>query len=334
MKCVFTWLPEKKLMAYFKQEIAKEIDVTFIDKSDKNAILKQAKDAEVLVGWKLDKDILSQANKLKYVLYPGAGIQHITKDLAQLLTTKGIVFCNSHGNAFATAEHAVALTLSLCNKVVQHHGFLKEGKWRTGDKEGKSISLRNKNIGLLGYGKIGQNIHKLLNGFLCNFYIFKRTKTKNSQSNKNVEYFSFEADNIDVFLSKVDIIICALPSTEKTKDLIDKKAFDKMKSDIKLVNVGRGDVINEKELYTFLQSNKDAGAAIDVWYNYRPEEKNGKKYPFNFPFHELSNCILSPHRAASPMDDPFRFEDVVFNINACVHTMNKHLNVINFDLGY
>jgi len=82
-----------------------------------------------------------------------------------------------------------------------------------------------------------------------------------------------------------------------------------------LVNVGRGAVINEAALYKTLKNKQISGAAIDVWYNYKPAAgKEGKKYPYNFPFEKLDNVILSPHRGASPMDDPYRFTDLIYNL--------------------
>ncbi len=84
-----------------------------------------------------------------------------------------------------------------------------------------------------------------------------------------------------------------------------------------------------------LQNKKIKAAAIDVWYNYKPEkDKNGLQYPYKHPFHELDNVVLSPHRAASPFADLSRWEDVVENLNQIAENRVPFKNVVDLDLGY
>ncbi|MFW9922006.1 MAG: NAD(P)-dependent oxidoreductase, partial [Candidatus Thorarchaeota archaeon] len=102
-----------------------------------------------------------------------------------------------------------------------------------------------------------------------------------------------------------------------------------------LVTVARGEVINEKDFYEVLRDKKIAGAAIDVWYNYRPEpDELGRKFPSNYPFYELDNVILSPHRGASPMSDLRRWNEVIENINRFSLGESKFLNEVDLELEY
>jgi phosphoglycerate dehydrogenase-like enzyme len=94
-------------------------------------------------------------------------------------------------------------------------------------------------------------------------------------------------------------------------------------------------VINEKALYERLKSKKLTGAALDVWYNYNPEpDKQGKKYPSHYPFHELDNIVLSPHRAASPFDDLQRWNEVIENIQRFCSGRTDFLNVVDLEREY
>ena len=77
------------------------------------------------------------------------------------------------------------------------------------------------------------------------------------------------------------------------------------------------------------------GAAIDVWYDYKPKEDNfGKKYPFHHPFHQLDNVVLSPHRGASPFDDLKRWDEVIENIRKFSQNRVDFINQVDLDLGY
>jgi len=335
MKCVFTWQPEPQLQNFFESEIDNAVELQFIDKKDVTGIKEAAKNANALAGWVFNEDILNTATQLKYIFYPGAGVQHYRPNIIGLLQQKGIVFTNSHSNSYATAQHACALLLSLCNKVILHHGFLKDGKWRTGDRDGKSISLRKKRIGLLGFGAIGKFICKMLRGFDCSFSVFKNSHKIEDEFKNLVALYSYEKDNLNDFLNNIDILICSLPETAETKGLINSGNIGYLKETALIVNVGRGPVIEEKALFAALKNKKIAGAAIDVWYNYKPEpDEKGFKFPFNYPFNKLEHVVLSPHRGASPMDDPYRFEELVYNINEAAKPNPKIINIVDFKRGY
>ena len=84
-----------------------------------------------------------------------------------------------------------------------------------------------------------------------------------------------------------------------------------------------------------MKSKSIAGAAIDVWYDYRPEQdETGRKYPYDHPFHELDNVVLSPHRGASPMDDLHRWNEVIENISRYSRGRTDFLNQVDLERGY
>jgi len=99
--------------------------------------------------------------------------------------------------------------------------------------------------------------------------------------------------------------------------------------------MARGSVIDEAGLYKALKEKVIAGAAIDVWYEYRPEpDESGSKYPYSHPFHELDNVVLSPHRTASPFDDLERWDEVIENVIRYSKGRRDLINQVNLEEEY
>ena len=202
---------------------------------------------------------------------------------------------------------------------------MKEGKWRLGDKEAKSLSLAHRTVGLLGYGHVNQNVHRLLMPFGCAVKILKRKPAKDQ----------FGPEDLNTFLKQVDTLVIALPLTEQTKNMISAEQLALLGKDGILINAGRGEIVVEKDLFDALKNKTISDAAIDVWYNYNPEpDEAGRKFPYQYPFYELNNILLSPHRAASPFDDLGRWDDVIENINRLGRGEIGLLNVVNLEDEY
>ena len=130
-------------------------------------------------------------------------------------------------------------------------------------------------------------------------------------------------------------MIIAVPHTSQTNQLIGEKELNLLGKNALIINLSRGNVIEEEALFIALKNKNIAGAAIDVWYEYKPEaDENGKKYPYHFPFHELDNIVLSPHRAASPFNDFTRWNEVFENIKRFVNGTKNYINVVDFEREY
>jgi len=140
---------------------------------------------------------------------------------------------------------------------------------------------------------------------------------------------------LDEFLKEIDTLIVAVPQTPDTLSLIGQKELELLGPEGLVVNIARGPVIDESALYKVLSEHTIAGAAIDVWYEYRPEpDEAGRKFPFHHAFHELDNIVLSPHRGASPMDDLERWDEVIENITRFVEGRTDFLNIVDLERGY
>ncbi len=334
---LFLWKPGDKLIVYLKSGLKdlRNIEFNFIDKEvTEEETTKLYSSADIIIGWRPSEEHIKDAKNVKLFINPGAGVKHLMNLFKELNKERKIVLVNGHGNSYFTAQHGVALLLSLMNKVVSHHNWMKEGKWRLGDEAAVSIPLRNRKIGLLGYGAINKKIHKFLSGFDVEFHILKRSWDESDKKNSNKKYLPSQLED---FLKQIDTLIIALPDTDETNNLIAEKELKLLGETSLIVNIARGEVINQESLYDALKNKKILGAAIDVWYNYQPEEIDGQKYPYDstkFPFHELDNVILSPHRAASPLNDLQRWDEVIENIKKFAEGKKDFLNIVDIERGY
>ncbi|MHA1191746.1 MAG: NAD(P)-dependent oxidoreductase, partial [Promethearchaeota archaeon] len=305
------------------------LKLLFPSDTSNKSILSLVPDADALIGWRPTRTMLKKAVKLKMFINPGAGVTHLIDLFREVNQEREVKLINGHGNSYFVAQHAVALLLTFMNKTILHHQWMKQGKWRTGDKEATSIPLRFRKVGLLGYGAINNKIHKMLQGFNIEFSILRKHWDKqNEQLITPINKFS--QNQVNEFCDEIDILIVAIPLTSKTEDLIGKEQLNRLGKEGIIINVGRGKIINEKALYNTLRDKTIAGAAIDVWYNYTPEEeKDGKKYPYNYPFHDLDNIILSPHRGYSPFIDLLRWDEVIENLSRLSKNRNDFINQVN-----
>ncbi len=310
------------------------ITVLFSTKASQRSLSDLIKDADILIGWRPSEKILSEASKMKLFINPGAGIQHLLELFRKENEKRKVLLINGHGNSYFVAQHAVALLLTLMNKTIPHHQWMQQGNWRTGDNDAISIPLRFKKVGFLGYGAINQKIHRFLQGFDIEFAILRKHWNKQTSS-LPTEATKFEFSQLAEFLKFIDILFVAVPLTSLTKALIKKKELELLGKNGLVINVARGDIIDEKGLYDSLKENIITGAAIDVWYDYTPKSDNeGRKYPFHLPFHKLENIILSPHRGYSPFSDLLRWDEVIENIKRMAVGRTDFINIVNLDEEY
>ncbi|MFX0057323.1 MAG: NAD(P)-dependent oxidoreductase [Candidatus Hodarchaeota archaeon] len=333
--CFIDHIPES-VQEYLKNKLnnVKNIELVFSREKNKKNILKKVSDATIIVGWHPTKNLLKSANKMKLFINPGAGVRHLIEVFREINQERKVILVNGHGNSYFVAQHAIALLLALMNKVILHHDFMKNGIWRTGDKEGASIPLRFRKVGLLGYGAINQKVHKMLSGFEIELSILRRDWRKQKSPLSSI-IKKFDYSQLKAFLREIDVLIIAVPSTSLTENMIKMKELELLGPNGILVNVSRGDVVNEENLYFALKNDIIAGAAIDVWYNYTPKaNEEGKKYPYNYPFHQLHNIILSPHRGYSPFNDLKRWDEVIENILRISKARTDLVNVVSLSDEY
>ncbi|MFX1320701.1 MAG: NAD(P)-dependent oxidoreductase [Promethearchaeota archaeon] len=332
----FTFDVSERLKNYLEKQLKNlpQVNLIFpIDVSEKS-LIGIVPEADIIVGWRPSRLLLKKSSKLKLYINPGAGVSHLIQLFREINRSRKVLLVNGHGNSYFVAQHAVALLLTMMNKVLEHHLWMSSGNWRTGDKEAASMPLRYRKIGLLGYGHINQKVHRFLQGFDVEFSILRydwaKQKNQLPTPSKKYEYSQFHD-----FLKEIDVLIVALPLTYLTKGMIARQELTLLGSNGLVINVSRGEIIDEESLFIALRDKIITGAAIDVWYNYHPKsDEKGKKYPFSFPFHTLDNIILSPHRGYSPFNDLMRWDEVIENITRLAKGRDDFINIVDLDNEY
>ncbi|MEJ2278103.1 MAG: NAD(P)-dependent oxidoreductase [Candidatus Lokiarchaeota archaeon] len=288
---------------------------------------------EVIIGWHPKEELLTNAKRLELFICPGAGVKHLIDVFKELNKLNNIILVNNHGNSYNVAQHTVALLMSYMNKIILHHEWMKNGRWRTGDGEAASILLKSRKIGLLGYGAINKKVHQFLSGFEVEFSVLRKNWTNFKSSLKISKKFT--SNQLYEFLRDIDILIIAIPETSSTIGLIGSNELKLLGQKGILINISRGSIVDEESLYKALKNQVINGAAIDVWYERNPKESNdGKKYPYHYPFHELDNIVLSPHRGYSPFDDLFRWDPVIENLKRIAQNRKDFLNIVDLEEEY
>ncbi len=320
IRVVFAWEPPEPVRSYIEssfRNLGSRAEFHFVPSktiSERSDLLTRA---DVLVAWIVTADLLDAAPDLKLVIIPAAGVDN---QISVLRTRPGIRIVNSHGNTSHAAQHALALLLALTNRVPFFDRHMRLGRFRAFDDTPPSIVLEGKTLGLLGTGHLARHVIRFAAGLGLNIIACSRrglpitSESPPDRASGAPPIPVYPVDRLHDFLRALDILLITIPLTDSTRGLIDAEAIAQLRSDALLINVGRGAVVDETALYEALRDRRIDSAALDVWYDYRPVEVEGRKFPYSRPFHELDNVILSPHRGASPLQRPERFRDVVETI--------------------
>lgn len=245
------------------------------------------RDAEAIIGTALSKNHpLPKSVRIYQVA--GAGYDGI--DFTRLPSACSI--CNCFGHEEAITEYVMAAVLTKYIPLIDADAKLRHGNWQymAGRSDGLRRECSGSSIGLLGYGHIGKALARRAKAFNLEVHVANRSDV---MPDENVDYYH-AISKLDTFWGAVDVLVVALPLAETTTGLVDKKAFSAMRPDSLIINVGRGQVIEEKALYEALKTKEIGSAVIDTWYVY-PQGKDNTPFPGNLPFHKLSNIIITPH---------------------------------------
>jgi D-3-phosphoglycerate dehydrogenase / 2-oxoglutarate reductase len=230
---------------------------------------------------KVTKDLLQAASKLKVVGRAGIGLDNV--DIPEA-TQRGIVVMNTPtGNVVTTAEHAIAMMLSLTRNIPTGTASLRQGRWEKKKLQGREIF--KKTLGVVGFGKIGAIVADRARGLRMNVIIHDPFVTP-----EQIQKAGFESVDLDGLYERADYITVHVPKLKNTIGMLNKAAFDKMKPGVMIVNCARGGIVDEGDLYEALESGKVAGAALDVF----ETEPPGKS-----PLVEHERVICTPHLGAS-----------------------------------
>jgi D-3-phosphoglycerate dehydrogenase len=290
-------LKEYPEVAVFK----KYFDCDFCE-YDEEYFLNNIKNYSILIPHlyiNLTKELLDRATNLDYIFTPSTGTNHL--DIASINENNINFFCLSDSSDFikeitSTAELAWLLILAANRKILQlTNRILNEKSWKNNDIRG--FQLKNKTIGIIGFGRLGQIIYKYAKSFNMNILIYDIDQSKTAGYEKHSSNFENLIRNSD--------IITLHPKLNKTSyEMINKTVLSNMKDGVIIINTSRGDVINSYDLLTYLKNGKVGFAALDVLKN----EFHSGKLPddplieFALEKDNSDKILLTPHAGGATLD--------------------------------
>ena len=233
-------------------------------------------------GTKVTPPVIAAATQLQVIGRAGIGVDNIAVEAA---TKRGIVVMNTPGgNNVTTAEHTLSMMLALARNIPQANASIRAGRWERGKFTGSEVC--NKVLGIIGLGNIGAIVAERALGLRMRVIAFDPFITPEAAAKLRIEPVS-----LDELYAQADFITVHTPLTEDTRGLIDRAAFGRMKTGVRLINCARGGIIDEQALLHALQTGCVAGAALDVFVEEPP--------PTSHPLLRLDNVICTPHLGAA-----------------------------------
>ena len=233
---------------------------------------------------KVTSPVIEAGRNLKVVARAGIGVDNIDLDAA---TRAGIAVVNAPiGNTVAAAEHTLALMLALARNVPQAYASMKDGQWQRSAFMG--IEVRNKTLGIIGLGRVGSEVARRAGSFGMRLIAFDPFVAPDFAARLGVTTMT-----LDELLPQADFITLHTPLTPGTTKMINKEQLAKMKPGARLINVARGELVDEDALLQALENEQLAGVALDVFTNEPPGDLPLLRHP---------RLMATPHLGASTQE--------------------------------
>lgn len=293
-------------------------EVTVYDRTSKEDIAVRIGDAEVVYTNKtpLTKETFEACPNIKFVGILATGYNIVDVDAAK---ERGIPVSNipTYGTA-AVSQYAMALLLELCHHIGEHSDCVKKGDWTNNPDwcfwNYPLVELAGKTMGIIGFGRIGQDTGKLAQAFGMKVLAYDAHKRPELES-ETCRYVE-----LDTLFAESDVISLHCPLFAETEGIINKDSIAKMKTGVMIINDSRGPLIVEEDLRDALNSGKVAGAAVDV--------VSTEPIQMDNPLLKAKNMIITPHIAWAPKESRQRLMNLaVENLRSFVS--GKPQNVVN-----
>ena len=259
---------------------------------------------------KVTKEIIEKADKLKIIGRAGAGVDNI--DLLSAKEKNIIVMNTPGGNTNATAEHTLALLLSLSRKIFKANITTHKGEWAK--KKLKGNEIRGKTLGVIGFGNVGKRFAEICHALELRVLIVSKFFDQIKDS-----FPHYTSSNLNNVLKDADIISFHCKPNKDGSSIINANEINQMKSNAVIINTARGNLVSEIDLCDAIKNNKIAGAAIDV-FDSEPATKN--------ILFGLENVLLTPHIAASTSEAQIIVAEMVANQFVEYFLKNKVINAV------
>ncbi len=264
----------------------------------------QNQDIVMIANNPYPREVIEKCDKLKMIAVAFTGIDHVDEEACKERNIE-IINCGGYSDV-AVSELVIGLSINLLRKI-------KEADLATRSYQNSTgligIELNGKTVGIIGCGKIGKQTAKLFKAFGCNILGYSRSQINDS---------NIKQVDVDVLLKESDIISLHLPSNKETYHFIDEEKINKMKNSAIFINCARGPIVDNCALADALNSNKIAGAGIDVYDSEPPLTKD-------YPLLNAKNTILTPHVAYLTKEAMIKRANIEFN------NVTTYLNKISSD---
>ena len=261
--------------------LRERFDVDVDSDSDLAATIGDYEAIVIRSATKLDANLIERAQRLKVIGRAGVGVDNVDVEAA---TRRGIVVANApESTVISAAEHTIGLLLALSRHIPQAHAALKAGRWERSRYGG--LELAGKTLGVLGFGRIGQQVARRALGLEMRVVAHDPFVARERFRELGVE----RLETRDEVLAAADFLTLHLSLTAETRGSIDAVAFGKLRDGARIVNAARGELVDEAALLDALREGQVAAAALDVF---------GSE-PYSGPLLELDNVVVTPHLAAS-----------------------------------
>lgn len=306
-----------KIVMLDRNSVGMDIDVSIFGKlgefeahdvADRKSCKQWIKDANVVIFNKscLDEDLLKDAFDVQLLCVTATGFDNIDLEYAR---KRGIAVTNVRNYSTpAVAQHTFALALYVLEKIGYYDNYVKSGAYSNqlgfSNFDEKYNELEGKTWGIIGLGNIGRKVASIAEAFGCKIIFYSASGNNRTTDYKRVD--------LDTLLKESDILSLHCPLTDRTRNLINKNALAKMKSTAILINVARGPVVNDADLYEALEHNVIAGAGLDVL-GKEPMEKTNPLGRIK----DSRKLLITPHMAWASVEARTRcIQEVYRNIEA------------------
>jgi D-3-phosphoglycerate dehydrogenase len=247
-------------------------------------LLRDIADADALLvrsATKVTKEVIDAAPALRIVARAGSGVDNVDLDAA---SARGIVVINAPGgNSISVAEHAMALMLALARQVATADAAMKQQKWEKKNLMG--AELRDKTLGVVGFGRIGQAVAHRARAFGMKILAHDPFIAAHVADEIDVELVT-----LDALCAEADYVTLHLPTTDQTRNLFDAARLASCKRGVRIVNTARGELLDEGALAAAIESGQVGGAGLDVFQ---------KEPPTDWALAQSPRVVATPHIAAS-----------------------------------
>src|SRR5258706_11885106 len=258
-------------------------EVIYFDRSSPTEALRRCRQASVIITNKtpITEEIINAAAQLNLIAVTATDYNVVDIAAAK---KKNVPVCNVpvYGTD-SVAQHTFGLLLELSNQVGRHAESVRAGDWAKSPDwcyaKTPVVELRNKTIGIVGFGRIGQQVATIAKAFGMKVIFYDTNELPDAEKVRSLEELFGQSDFISIHC----------PLTEENQGFINKRLLSATKPGAFLINTSRGQLVNETDLANALQEGGLAGAALDVL--------NSEPPPADHPLVGLSNCIITPHMA-------------------------------------